>query len=157
MERSDHNRKKLNYICKMEMTYTLAELGTVCQKLWQEHQNVKTWLFHAEMGAGKTTLICTLCKEVLQSEDNLSSPTFSLINLYDSPSIGQICHIDLYRIESDEEAINAGVEEAITSSNLSLIEWPEKTPNLYEGTVVEVEIGILPEGKRKITTHINTY
>jgi tRNA threonylcarbamoyladenosine biosynthesis protein TsaE len=87
------------------------------------------WLFYGEMGAGKTTLIKNICRQ-FSVTDNVSSPTFSLVNEYNTENGQTIYHFDFYRIDDEEEAINIGFDEYIYSGNLCLIEWPEKIPNL---------------------------
>ena len=103
-------------------------------------------LLEGEMGAGKTTLIKAICTS-LGVEDEVSSPTYSLVNEYYSPRAGTIYHFDLYRIEDETEALDMGIEEYLYSGNLCLIEWPEKISNLLpnECAVVKVQVA---EGKR---------
>jgi tRNA threonylcarbamoyladenosine biosynthesis protein TsaE len=88
------------------------------------------WAFHGGMGAGKTTFIRIIC-ESLGVAENVSSPTFSLLNEYYSERLGEkIYHFDFYRIEREQEAVDIGCEEYFESGNLCLIEWPEKVLNL---------------------------
>jgi len=81
------------------------------------------------MGAGKTTTIGSIC-EHLDVEDSISSPTFSIVNEYFSSKIGTIYHFDFYRVESNEEAFNIGVEDYFYSGYLCLVEWPNKVVDL---------------------------
>ena len=81
------------------------------------------------MGAGKTTLISSICKS-LGVEEPVSSPTFSLVNTYKSRD-GIIYHFDFYRIQNAHEALDIGLEEYLESGNLCFMEWAEKiTPHL---------------------------
>ena len=81
------------------------------------------------MGAGKTTLISSICKS-LGVEEPISSPTFSLVNTYKSRD-GIIYHFDFYRIQNAHEALDIGLEEYLESGNLCFMEWAEKiTPHL---------------------------
>ena len=81
------------------------------------------------MGAGKTTLISSICKS-LGVEEPISSPTFSLVNTYKSRD-GIIYHFDFYRIQNADEALDIGLEEYLESGNLCFMEWAEKiTPHL---------------------------
>ena len=75
------------------------------------------------MGAGKTTIISKLC-EKLGVDETTSSPTFSLVNTYQS-KLGPIYHFDFYRLENPDEAIDFGVEEYFESGSLCLLEWAE--------------------------------
>ena len=88
-------------------------------------QNIKTWLFIGEMGSGKTTTIKNIC-EKLEVEDEVSSPTYSIVNEYFSNIIGTVYHFDCFRIETDEEALQIGLEDYFYSGYLCLLEWPDK-------------------------------
>ena len=106
--------------------------------------------FKGEMGAGKTTLIQSLCA-ALAVEDVVSSPTFSLINEYQNKAGKSIYHFDCYRIDSEEEALDFGAEEYLYSGNLCLIEWAENIASLLpeDHQIIELEkISILT---RKLT------
>ena len=100
------------------------------------------------MGAGKTTLISSICKS-LGVEEPISSPTFSLVNTYKSRD-GIIYHFDFYRIQNAHEALDIGLEEYLESGNLCFMEWAEKiTPHLplnYDHYKLEV----IDEKYRKI-------
>ncbi len=85
-------------------------------------------LFKGEMGAGKTTFIKNLLQE-MGAEDEVSSPTYALVNEYQTPQ-GIVYHFDFYRIEDEEEAYDMGWEEYAYSGNLTLVEWPERIANL---------------------------
>jgi len=84
----------------------------------------KIVLFYGEMGAGKTTLIKEICKQ-LGVTDTMSSPTFSVVNEYKTSNNKTIYHFDLYRIKNIEECLDLGMEEYLYSSNYCFIEWPE--------------------------------
>lgn len=103
-------------------------------------------LFEGEMGAGKTTLIKAVCRE-LKVEDEVSSPTYSLVNEYFSPTQGSVYHFDLYRIINEEEAMDAGIDEYFYSGNLCLLEWPEKIRNLLPDHYDTIRISVSPEGR----------
>ncbi len=106
---------------------SLLELNSVAKEIISQLQH-KIILFEGEMGAGKTTFIKALLKE-LDSSDEVSSPTFSIVNEYEIPD-GKVFHFDLYRIKSEEEAMDFGVEEYLYSGNYCFIEWPDKIKNL---------------------------
>ena len=79
------------------------------------------------MGSGKTTFIHALC-DVLGVTDAVGSPTFSIINQYQMADGQTLYHLDLYRINDDEEAVQAGIEEVLYSGDYCMVEWPEKIP-----------------------------
>jgi tRNA threonylcarbamoyladenosine biosynthesis protein TsaE len=110
------------------------------------------------MGAGKTTFIHHLC-DYLGVEDAVSSPTFALINEYHFLNNGQdktIYHMDWYRINSEEEAINAGIEDALLNKDAyCFVEWPEKAIHLLPQPYLWIEIEVLDETKRKMTVSKN--
>ncbi|MGF7232457.1 tRNA (adenosine(37)-N6)-threonylcarbamoyltransferase complex ATPase subunit type 1 TsaE [Arachidicoccus sp.] len=134
----------------MSFTFTNQNIKEVAEKLWSIHSDKKIWAFYAPMGAGKTTFIKTLCEDVLQSKDIISSPTFAIINEYESVVEGKIFHMDWYRLEDEDEAIQTGVEEVLMSGHLCLVEWPEKAPMLLSEDTLFLEIDILSETERVI-------
>ena len=94
-----------------------------------EDLSTKVVRIDGPMGAGKTTLISSMCKS-LGVEEPISSPTFSLVNTYKSRD-GIIYHFDFYRIQNADEALDIGLEEYLESGNLCFMEWAEKiTPHL---------------------------
>ena len=104
--------------------------------------------FNGDLGAGKTTLIRRLCLE-WGTTDNVSSPTFSIINEYKSHSKGSIFHLDFYRMEDVKEALDIGVEEYLDSGQICLIEWGNKIESLLPKEKIHlVEIYIDTENKR---------
>ena len=88
-------------------------------------------LLKGNLGAGKTTFSQFLLKE-LGSSDEISSPTYSIVNEYDTPK-GKVFHFDLYRLKSVEEAYDFGIEEYLDNGYLSIIEWPEIYTDELEG------------------------
>ena len=88
-------------------------------------------LLKGNLGSGKTTFSQFLLKE-LGSSDEISSPTYSIVNEYDTPK-GKIFHFDLYRLKSVEEAYDFGIEEYLDNGYLSIIEWPEIYTDELEG------------------------
>lgn len=105
--------------------------------------------FHGEMGAGKTTFIKALCAE-FGVKDNVSSPTFAIINEYLTPENDTIYHFDLYRLETIADLQNIGVEDYLYSGKICLIEWPELAEPLLPGNVLDVTISVMPDKTREI-------
>jgi tRNA threonylcarbamoyladenosine biosynthesis protein TsaE len=104
--------------------------------------------FNGDLGVGKTTLIRELCLD-WGTIDNVSSPTFSIINEYKSPSRGSIFHFDFYRIEGVKEALDIGVEEYLDSGQICLIEWGNRIESLlYKENIHLIEIYLATENKR---------
>ena len=101
------------------------------------------------MGSGKTTLIHAICDEKGVSSP-VSSPTFALINEY-SAANGSIYHIDLYRLNDEEEAVRAGVEDVLYSGKTCLVEWPEKAPSIFPEDTVHIFIEPLGSNIRRLT------
>jgi tRNA threonylcarbamoyladenosine biosynthesis protein TsaE len=109
--------------------YSLLEVKQTAELLLRHIGKTKLILLFGEMGTGKTTLIKELCK-ALGVDELVSSPTFSLVNEYLSPSFGKIYHFDLYRLKSEQEALAFGLQEYLDSGQTCLIEWPEMAPTI---------------------------
>ena len=126
-----------------------SELTSAAKSLINFAGEVKVWIFKGEMGAGKTTFIRYICQE-LEVVENVSSPTFSIINEYSCKNGQLVYHFDFYRIEKEQEAVDIGCEEYFYSGNICLVEWPEKILNLVPEP--KIEVTIVSDGvKRKIT------
>src|ERR1700730_224451 len=133
----------------MEVRFHLQEILSSAEKFWQRYPLQKVFAFHGGMGAGKTTFIHALClaKGVT---DTVGSPTFSIINEYRYPG-GSIFHIDLYRLNDQEEAARAGVEDVLFSDELCLVEWPDRAPGIFPPDTVHLRLEVLDRDTRKIT------
>ena len=132
----------------MQRIFELTELESVAKALLEATQG-RIFLFYGKMGVGKTTLIKMIAK-VLGVTDTVSSPTFSLVNEYRTTSQEIVYHFDFYRINSEVEALDMGIEEYFDSKAFCLIEWPEKIKNLLPLDAVSVYIEEMPDGKRKL-------
>ena len=133
----------------MEIIFSIAEIQEVAQKIIAENPN-KIILFNGEMGVGKTTLIKVLAK-LLGVNDATSSPTFSLVNEYQATDNQKVYHFDVYRLKSESEALDMGIDEYLYSGHWCFIEWAEKIPNLIPTEHSVIEIETLPDGKRQLT------
>lgn len=133
----------------MEITFSLTEIDNAAQQVLA--QNIKKIiLFHAGMGVGKTTFIKAIARQ-LGVRDMTSSPTFSLVNEYEAANGDTLYHFDLYRLNSEEEAYDMGIDEYFYSGNVCLIEWPEKTPNLIPMDHTSITMKQMPDGRRHLT------
>lgn len=122
----------------MDKNYSLEQLHEIAKEVVQ-HSRYKTILFNGEMGVGKTTLIKEICK-VLGVQDNITSPTFSLVNEYKTLKETSIYHFDFYRIKNEEEALDIGIEDYFYGDNWCLIEWPDNIKNLLPLNTVKITI-----------------
>ena len=131
----------------MKLEYSLSQLDEVAKTLLEKSKE-KTILFYGEMGVGKTTLIKAMLRE-LGVNDKGASPTFSIVNEYKLGN-GSVFHFDFYRIETEEEAYDLGLEEYLYSNSWCFVEWPEKVSSLLplNCTVIEIEVG--EKGSRKL-------
>lgn len=116
--------------------------------LLQEAESEPIILFEGPMGAGKTTLIKELCRQ-LGVEENVSSPTFALVNEYEGRGGKLIYHFDFYRINQEREALDIGAPEYFESGSLCLIEWPSMIPSLLPEHYLLVEITPDAAGKER--------
>jgi len=130
------------------MTFTLDTIDNAARTIIEAAGNQKIFLFHGQMGAGKTTLIKALCT-ALGTNENISSPTFSIVNEYLLPK-GKIYHFDFYRLKNQTEALDMGYEEYFYSGEYCFIEWPEKIADLLPKHYLDINIEILADTQREI-------
>ncbi|HEX8548216.1 MAG TPA: tRNA (adenosine(37)-N6)-threonylcarbamoyltransferase complex ATPase subunit type 1 TsaE [Cytophagaceae bacterium] len=136
------------------LQYSLATINNAANSLVTKLGAEKVWLFDGEMGSGKTTLIKEICR-VLLVEDNVTSPTFSIVNEYSALQGTNIYHFDFYRIKSEIEAMDIGCDEYFYSGNYCFIEWPSKIPHLLPEKYVTITIDIVDENERRCSFSIN--
>ncbi len=118
----------------------IDQLPAVAKDILRLATGKRVFAFYAEMGAGKTTLIKEICKQ-LGSHDNFSSPTYSIVNEYSvENSFSKIFHIDCYRLKNLEEALSIGMEEYMNGDEYCFIEWPELVEQLLPDDVVKISI-----------------
>ncbi len=148
----------------MTFQVPINEIKTFAKKFWKVAGGTKVWAFHGEMGSGKTTSIAAICREK-GVQSNVSSPTFSIINEYEyrhGNESGTIFHIDLYRLNNNEEIMQAGVEDCMLSKEFCFVEWPQKALHLFDEKVMHVfvtpidfetrEIKIIPASQININS-----
>ena len=132
----------------MEKRFSLTEINEVAKEILQKVDS-KILLFIGEMGVGKTTLIKEVVK-ALGCKDDVSSPTFSIVNEYDVDD-GLVYHFDFYRIKNETEAFDIGFEDYIYSGQWCFIEWPEKIIGLLPEDINHIYLDSEEGNKRKIT------
>jgi tRNA threonylcarbamoyladenosine biosynthesis protein TsaE len=109
--------------------HSTDELPQIAKTIIEWAGEAKIWLLNGEMGAGKTTLSKAICQE-LGVIDNVSSPTFSIVNEYATQNGGTVYHFDFYRLKNEREALDIGIEDYFYSENICLIEWASQIPAL---------------------------
>lgn len=140
----------MEYIAQKE-----SDLIHICQQFLEDWSEYKVFAFRGEMGAGKTTFISYLVRAMGVNEE-VSSPTYGYVNEYKSPYFGTIYHFDLYRLDSEKDAYDIGIEEYIyDEKNIVLIEWAEKIENLLPDNHVWVNIHVNEKEHRIISLEPN--
>ena len=130
----------------MEIIYELEDIASVAEIVVAQNPK-KVILFYGEMGAGKTTFIKQLCKTLGVTEAT-SSPTFSLVNEYQTTANEIVYHFDFYRLKAETEALDMGVDDYLYSGNWCFIEWAEQIPNLIPEEHSVIRIKEQADGKR---------
>ena len=136
-------------------SYTLQEIETAAKMIVSEAQDEKIWIFQGEMGAGKTTLIKALAG-VFGIQDQVSSPTFGIVNQYENEASQTFYHFDFYRIEDPMEALDIGIEEYFYSGNYCWLEWAEQIAQFLPDQFFLIRITSDSDEKRTLNLqHIN--
>jgi tRNA threonylcarbamoyladenosine biosynthesis protein TsaE len=130
-------------------TTSVGDLPKTAAQILKFAGDKRIFLFYGDMGAGKTTLIKSMC-ETLGVNDPVTSPTFSIVNEYIGKA-GPIYHFDFYRLKSESEALDMGYEEYFYSGNYCFIEWPEKIPSLIPDSYTSLQILVLDATSRQVT------
>lgn len=133
----------------MEVIFSLENIQEAVKTFLSVTADYKVFALHGEMGAGKTTFVHAVC-EAAGVTDNISSPTFSIINEYVASMGKVIYHIDLYRLKNEQEAVQAGVEDCLFSGNNCFVEWPEKAPNIFPVETLHLIMSIVNMNTRKL-------
>tara|TARA_B100001245_G_C22760857_1_gene368135 strand:+ start:251 stop:676 length:426 start_codon:yes stop_codon:yes gene_type:complete len=141
----------MNFICS-----DLSSLKRIAIKIIDFSKECRVIIFKGEIGSGKTTLIKHILNH-LNVKDLVTSPTYSIINQYETFDNDIIYHFDFFRIENEFEALEIGFNEFINSKNYCLIEWPEKIKNLLPSKFIKVNINYFEYDKRKIRITKNNF
>ncbi|MEM8897328.1 MAG: tRNA (adenosine(37)-N6)-threonylcarbamoyltransferase complex ATPase subunit type 1 TsaE [Bacteroidota bacterium] len=129
-------------------SYGLEDNLSIAEQLLHTCKDHRIFAFSGNLGAGKTTLIKSLC-QFLGVEQDVVSPTFTLVHEYSSPA-GDIYHFDFYRMKSEMEAYDIGVYEYLDSGSYCFLEWAEKIQSLLPEDTVWVDISVLSETSRLV-------
>lgn len=135
--------------------YHLSEVKDIAEKLIQKVSS-NVLLFDGSMGSGKTTLIKAIVK-CLGSEDEVSSPTFSIVNEYQIANGQKVYHFDLYRLESLREALDFGIEDYLSSGSWCLIEWPDILKDYLDTDYDVIELNINENQSRSLELKFNQH
>lgn len=133
----------------MEIVFDLDKIEKTAKEFLRIAGTFKTFAFSGDLGAGKTTFINALCKE-LGVVETVTSPTYSIIQEYTSVNNTIVYHMDLYRIKSSHEAMDAGIEDCLNSNEICMVEWPEKAPDIFPDNTVYTAIEIISVNERKL-------
>lgn len=131
------------------IAHSLEDIPFVAKEVLEQLGNRRVLAFYAEMGSGKTTLITAILR-AMGIEHPEGSPTYSLVNSYESAYYGEVLHFDVYRLNSIEEALDAGVEEMLYSGAYCLVEWAEIIEPLLPGDLMTVRIQVTEGGERLV-------
>jgi tRNA threonylcarbamoyladenosine biosynthesis protein TsaE len=129
-------------------TSSPSQLTSVASEIISFAGNSRIFIFRGDMGAGKTTLIKSLCASIGVT-DNVTSPTFSIVNEYNAGN-QKVYHFDFYRLKNQTEALDMGYEEYFYSGAYCFIEWPEMIPDLLPESYVTIKISVSGENSRQI-------
>lgn len=135
---------------KIQLIYFEKDINEIASEFFELTRPHKHFAFYGSMGAGKTTFITAICRQ-LEIDDMVSSPTFSIINEYSTKAGVPVFHFDFYRIKSQEELLDIGFDEYCTDEAYCFIEWPEKGEDIMPDDFIKVEIKEVENGKRAVS------
>lgn len=120
----------------------------VAKEILSYGKRFKIWILKGDLGAGKTTFIQEVSKQ-MGVEDHISSPSYALINEYLTPLNDRIYHFDLFRIKTTSEVLDIGIDEYLESGSYCFIEWPEIAETLLPAKFLEIQI-LNPENELRV-------
>lgn len=126
-----------------------GDLDRAAREFLRQTEGVSVYAFYGSMGAGKTTFISAVCR-VLGVEDEVASPTFTIVNEYLTGDGRPVYHFDFYRIEKISEALDIGYEEYMDSGELCFMEWPGKIEQILPDDALKVCISENADGSRAL-------
>ena len=130
--------------------YRLDQIQSAARQIIAAAGEEKIWVFQGQMGSGKTTLIKTIAME-LGVKDQVSSPTFGIVNEYETEASSKIFHFDFYRLDDPTEALDIGIEEYFYGGEYCWIEWAEKIAQFLPENFLLIRINPESEETRTIT------
>lgn len=136
-----------------ETEFELSEIRQIAERLVLKYNHIRIWLLEGLLGAGKTTLVKALANH-LGVVGEATSPTFSLVNSYESETLGAIYHLDLYRLQSLEQAAEIGLFEIADSGYFCLIEWASAIGYEPADSYLILQIDHVHQTKRRLSVWI---
>lgn len=136
-----------------EFSYQLEEINQAAKTIIETAGKEMVWVFQGDMGAGKTTMVKALA-ELFGISDQVSSPTFGIINHYENMDRQVFYHFDFYRLEDPTEALDIGIDEYFYSGNYCWLEWAEKIGGLLPDSFLLIKISTESETKRTINLQL---
>ncbi len=133
----------------MEIVFEEHEIEMAANHFLERTKGYKIFAFSGGLGAGKTTFIKALCRQ-LKAIEAATSPTYSIIQEYHTTDGQVIYHMDWYRLKDTEEALDAGVEDCLESGNICMIEWPEKALELLSEQTIFSTFSLINLHSRKL-------
>ena len=118
---------------------SIEELPDLAARITKAYSN-RVIAFYGDMSAGKTTFIKYLCQELGVDKSSVNSPTYAIVNEYETHGDHLIFHLDFYRLKDENEAYDMGYENYFYSNHYCFIEWPEKIANLLPENLLRIHI-----------------
>ncbi len=135
---------------KKEFVFQVDNIDAAARWFLSAVGNRSVFAFYGTMGAGKTTFIKALCRELGVTDDVVASPTFAIVNEYQATS-GPVYHFDFYRVKTLQEAVDMGCDDYFYSGRPCFIEWPQLVEPLLPEDAVSLHIDEQPDGSRKLS------
>ncbi len=133
--------------------YNVDKISETAKQFADLTSGYRKFAFYGNMGAGKTTFIIALCKE-LGVADIVNSPTFTIVNEYITVTGRPVYHLDFYRIKNVSELYDIGIEDYFDADGFTFIEWPEKAEDILPDDIIRVYIEVIDKKRREVKIHI---